>query len=410
MEERLKALVNSISLSDAEGLLDGLAAFDEGHILTDEEQQRILVKVMRKAGYEMNETMQIKTNKKRRSGKRLIMLIAAAVIMVLGALGAGAYFLNMQGILNGLSPHFSDLKEATDEELEALGGMTSAKGELTENTFEGIDISYDGVVCDGYSCYVIFTFKKSDGTAFKTPEGCEWRAGYADERLISPFAGDDHRYFDLLRLTENEDGTLSMAYQSFTFDPKTPMASGLELGLYGLYCVPALDPEVSYELLELGSEAENAYIQNKDSEAARAAYTEALEKHSAEYYKGSVHCKADPDGIMTSAKEFTAQYKGEKINIIATAMTINIQCNDSKLFTAEETKQDNRAKLCEDRFAAIEIYYNDGTCETAKQVQYSSGGNAQNFSFSFAFSTGRPILVSKIDHIVFDGETIKFDA
>ena len=55
MEDRLKALTNSVSLSDAEKLADELSSFDDEK-LTDDEQQRILSSVMRKAGFEMNET------------------------------------------------------------------------------------------------------------------------------------------------------------------------------------------------------------------------------------------------------------------------------------------------------------------------------------------------------------------
>ncbi|MBO4866286.1 MAG: hypothetical protein J5582_06885 [Ruminococcus sp.] len=64
MKDRLNDLTNSVSLSDAEKLADELSSFDDEK-LTDEEQQRILSSVMKKAGFEMNNTnsvIQVKRN------------------------------------------------------------------------------------------------------------------------------------------------------------------------------------------------------------------------------------------------------------------------------------------------------------------------------------------------------------
>ena len=63
MKDKLNALTESVSLSDAEKLADELASFDDDK-LTDEEQQRILSSVMRKAGFEMNNTNSVITAKR----------------------------------------------------------------------------------------------------------------------------------------------------------------------------------------------------------------------------------------------------------------------------------------------------------------------------------------------------------
>ncbi|WP_024856133.1 hypothetical protein [Ruminococcus albus] len=63
MKDKLNALTESVSLSDAEKLADEFASFDDDK-LTDEEQQRILSSVMRKAGFEMNNTNSVITAKR----------------------------------------------------------------------------------------------------------------------------------------------------------------------------------------------------------------------------------------------------------------------------------------------------------------------------------------------------------
>ncbi|SEL20591.1 hypothetical protein [Ruminococcus albus] len=68
MEDRLKALTNSVSPSDAEKLADELSSFDDVK-LTDDEQQRILSSVMRKAGFEMNETNSVIQTKRNITAK-----------------------------------------------------------------------------------------------------------------------------------------------------------------------------------------------------------------------------------------------------------------------------------------------------------------------------------------------------
>ena len=105
MKKKLKILEKSVSLSDAERLSDELATFDDGYSLTDEEQQRILSSVMRKAGFEMNETIKMrKTERNDRSDnynkhtaevtKRRYGGAAAAcfALVLVGAIGAGLFF------------------------------------------------------------------------------------------------------------------------------------------------------------------------------------------------------------------------------------------------------------------------------------------------------------------------------
>ncbi|MBR1752169.1 MAG: hypothetical protein IJ740_15110 [Ruminococcus sp.] len=407
MSKKPEKLSDIITENGMQELLDGYSDFGTDSFVTDEEQARILSSAMRKAGFEMKETMV--TKKTRRHGRRFAAIIAAAVLMIMGAIGAGAFFLNKQGIINGIAPHLWNLREATEEELELLDGMTSKKGKLIENTFEELEVSYDGVVCDGNRMLVIMTLKKKDGTPLKAPEGYKWRPAYLEEKTTLPFAGKADRDYYAQILKENDDGSLSLAYQSIIYDQNDLLYDKICVGINGLYCVPVDTAEESSEIIEYANIAMEAYINEKDLEATEADYYSALEKYSAEYYKGSAFCEADPDGVIVKPKEFTANYKGAEMNVTATPMSIDLECIDITLFSVEDVKYDNWVKIQEERFSSIEIFYKDHTSETADCIGWGTGGNAQRFAFSCDYSTGKPMVISNIDHIVFDGETISFD-
>ena len=87
---------------------------------------------------------------------------------------------------------------------------------------------------------------------------------------------------------------------------------------------------------------------------------------------------------------------------------IELNCIDCNLFNEEEIKHENWKKLVEERLSSIEIFYKDGTSETVEISGRVTSGNSERFAFSCAYSTGKPMLVSKIDYIVFDGERIDF--
>lgn len=407
MEERLNALLNSTSPEEAELLSEEFAEFEAGAELPDEAAQHILSSVMRKAGFEMNENITVTKVKRKKRGKRLFILIAAVLMIILGTIGAGAYFLNKQGIINGMNLRMWNLREATEEELELLNGMTSTKGRLIENTFEEVDVSYDGVVCDGMQMIVILTLKKKDGTPLKAPEGYEWSAAYTEESSLSPFAGKpDRRYFSQA-LTENDDGSLSLTYRSMVYDQHNMFSGKTKIGINGLYCVLNATTEESREIIDYVNIVCNAYIKEKNLEAAEADYFAELEKYSVEYYKGSAVCEADSDGVAVSPKNYTTEYRGAQMNINATPLFIDLNCYGCR-FTTEE--KELLKKDIKNQNSTIEIYYKDGTSETAKCAGAMVGGGSESglSDISFQYSTGKPMVISKIDYIVFDGEKISF--
>ena len=409
MKRTLDGLPEKLTERDCERFEPVFSDFMRTADIADDEKQHILSSVMRKAGFEMNDNITMTKGKRKKRGKRLFILIAAVLMIILGTIGAGAYYLNKQGIINGMNLRMWNLREAAEEELELLNGMTSTKGRLIENTFEEIDVSYDGVVCDGMQMIVILTLKKKDGTPLKAPEGYEWSAAYTEESSLSPFAGKPDRQYYSQALTENDDGTLSLTYYSSVYAQTFVFRDKIKLGINGLYCVSVATTEESREITDYVNIVSNAYIKDKDLEATEADYFAKLEKYSVEYYKGSAVCEADSDGVIVKPKTFTADYKGEEISVIATPLNIDLQCMDTKQFSEEEIKNQNWKKIQEERFSSVEIFYTDGSSETASSVGYMTGGNAKRFAFRFEYSTGKPMRISNIDHIVFDSETINFD-
>ena len=89
MENRLELLYRRAEDSDAELLGSGYAELGRNASLGGEAQQRILSSVMRKAGFEMNENINVK--KARRHGKRFVGLVVAAALLGTSAIGGAAY-------------------------------------------------------------------------------------------------------------------------------------------------------------------------------------------------------------------------------------------------------------------------------------------------------------------------------
>ena len=104
MKEKLKALEESVSLADAERLSDELASFDDKYSLAQDAQQRILSSVMRKAGFEMDKTIQIKRTKRDKTdsdrarvaevsrARHGVAIAACLAVAVTGAVAAGLIF------------------------------------------------------------------------------------------------------------------------------------------------------------------------------------------------------------------------------------------------------------------------------------------------------------------------------
>ena len=133
-----KYLSDMLTQSDCEALDRELTGFGSGAELDDETSKRILSSVMRKAGFEMDNNITV-SKKNKRMGRRFTVLLAAAVIAVTGAVGAGAAYVYRKNAAN--ETYFGS---GADSKLESMG----AKSGLT---FKGkrFDINIESVLSDG---------------------------------------------------------------------------------------------------------------------------------------------------------------------------------------------------------------------------------------------------------------------
>ena len=154
MEDRLKALTNSVSLSDAEKLADELSSFDDEK-LTDEEQQRILSSVMRKAGFEMNETNSVIQTKRNITAKtynsddnkpsgRIQLRRGGAVAACLAILLAG-------GVIFSLNRNMHNTVPNKDRDLSIhVGASTTDEEDVTSDSETDTEY-YEEEFFDDYS-------------------------------------------------------------------------------------------------------------------------------------------------------------------------------------------------------------------------------------------------------------------
>lgn len=152
MENRLKALEESVSLSEAEIITKEFSAISNQSEISNDAQQRILSSVMRKAGFDMKEA-NVKITKKKSKAKKLILCgIAAAV--VLSAVGWTA--------ANG---GFERVKEFFHQDISPYADMINENGKSVAN--DDITLSIDGVIMDEVQCRVVVSL------ASKTKHGEE---------------------------------------------------------------------------------------------------------------------------------------------------------------------------------------------------------------------------------------------
>ncbi|MBR1422284.1 MAG: hypothetical protein IJ571_02420 [Ruminococcus sp.] len=184
MKEKLKALEESVSLADAERLSNELASFDENYSLSDDEQQRILSSVMRKAGIEMKRTTSVKRTKKRTI---FIALIAAAAACLSGITAYAVYHYNYG---NAFKSKAADNGETISGDINELESTTQPfNGVVLENTFKDIDITVEGIVSDIGRDYALVTARKTDGTAFAEGDEKRFEAGL---QMCIPYSYMDH--------------------------------------------------------------------------------------------------------------------------------------------------------------------------------------------------------------------------
>lgn len=142
---KLNDLAATATENDCKKMLNELKGFKSTAFIGDDEQQRILSSVMRKAGFDMKETIAVK--KTRRYGKRFVGFVVAAAVLATCAVGAYAY--------NALTHRDKVSIYYTEDGAQKLEEYGLASGFTVENG--SIQLTLDTVLCDGNYVSGVYT-------------------------------------------------------------------------------------------------------------------------------------------------------------------------------------------------------------------------------------------------------------
>ncbi|SDA28095.1 hypothetical protein [Ruminococcus sp. YE78] len=462
MNNKPKKISEIITEKGAQAFLDGYTDFGTDAALTDDEQQRILSSAMRKAGFEMKDTMT--TTKTRKHSKRFIAFVAAAALMTTGAVGVGAYYAVNSGMWNGMRSMFGmytteTAPESIDESrAAALESITSHDGKQIENTFNGIDVTYEGTA--GASSYenhissscIVFTLRKTDGTAFTVPpEGWHYTLLYSEGEY------QRYEYVPLKKTTlalsssnvlYNDDGSLSVTLFGLGYEIREAAQEKvrpLRIGFGSLYLEPdRVFDETGYadennetnaklnNMIDLSMKTDEAYSElcinssyreevpvdngfvyykwsddplKEDNEYVgkyRELYTELQKAHdeiASESYEGSVLFDIDLSKLDMNAAVFTAEYKDSTINVSVTPLHITVSGVGKRDFKQGLFDDDNYPKLT--------IHYKDGRTDSYISTGAGTGGSGKDKTWDIFYEDNQPFDVDNIEYIKFDGVKIE---
>ncbi len=215
MKDKALSLAELIDEAQAERLTAEFRQFGEGAKADEDQQQRILSSVMRKAGIDMKETFSVKRTKKKRIS------IAAAAIAAACLCGFTAYAVYQYNYGNAFKNRENAEGEVITGDVQELESTTQPfDGVIMENTFTDVDITVEGVVCETGVDHLLLTASKKDGTPFAESDEVVFRSGFGmcipiqynayfkDKEGIDVselYWGDDPVMCEL-----NDDGTLSI--------------------------------------------------------------------------------------------------------------------------------------------------------------------------------------------------------
>ena len=150
MENRLNEIAERMTEEDTIRFEHSFSDFDDHSVLGNEQHDRILSSLMRKAGFEMKETMSVK--KTRKHGKFIGLVIAAAVLMT-GALGV--YAADTLGIFSRFFK--GDISPFESEVLSTVQTVSN----------EDLTLTIDGIVADEVECKILVSVYANDSEGRK---------------------------------------------------------------------------------------------------------------------------------------------------------------------------------------------------------------------------------------------------
>lgn len=302
----------------------------------------------------------------RRFNKRIVTILIAAAMLLVGSLGAAAYFNG--DVQNGMRWRF---RGGGEDDYSAIDGITSHDGRLTKNTFDGLEIGFGGAVCDNEELYAIFTVRKSDGTSFAAPEGCGWRVGFTELSYggLTGLLGS-YKETDNFHTVIDDDGTLLVSVPgNAVFEPNGK--HDYKFSFTDLYLVP------------------EEYLNGPHEELSE------IQSVSVEGFSGTAACTVKSASLKADIPTYGFEYKGLPASADVTPIKIKIY--------AEGSGWDIKNIYTEQQ---LTIFYTDGSTEELECRQRFGGGNADQADWYMCYSGSKPIDASKIAYIVFDGVRI----
>ncbi|MCD8356811.1 MAG: DUF4179 domain-containing protein [Clostridia bacterium] len=165
---------------------------------------------------EMEEQQQ---TRKRRPMRRIALVMAAALAILIGTASA-------TGALKSLAEIFSPVWGSSEEQIELMGAMGQAIG--VSDTDNGITITADGVIGDKYNTCIVYTIAWDNNKDFPLPE--DWQEN-PDTHLLN-FVSDDidlsasHGLSGMTWFTDHDPTDNEIQYcQTFSGDIELPLGN-----------------------------------------------------------------------------------------------------------------------------------------------------------------------------------------
>lgn len=337
-------------------------------------------------------------NSPRKINKRMIAILIAAALVLVCAVGAGAFYFGEGEVINGMKWRFYGFDSNSDT--IALDGITSHEGRVTKNGFDELDVTFSGAVCDNDELYAILTFRKKDGSAFTQPEGFVWTAGLTEISYsgAARSLGKVKEIDPVSRASVGEDGSLSVSIPGTAVWQIDELDRDYIFGLVGLYCVPedywhtesgdfskvyksGFDAVVRYE-----SDDRSGYKELEEK------YFSEMERISAECFSGEAACEVRKSSLKADIPSVEFEYGGQPAKLEVSPIKITVSGS------GDAVTADNVDKT-------IMVYYKDGSAELLHNGNYMFGGGL----WYITYSGSRPIDAAKIDRIMFGNTEIHSD-
>lgn len=433
MKIDLNRLPEYVSENDMARFDDKLSHFGSASGSDKELEDRILSSVMRKAGFEMKETMTVK--KTRRHGKRFVGFILAAALLGAGAVGAAAYTY-YNGIWTAMKENFRGVEDE-QEAMEKLKSVTNNfEGEVIENTFEGLDFTYEGVVSDSNEAHIIITIRKSDGEPFTLSDDGVIEIPFTREsEKITDGTFDKELFPDTLGYqiySVNPDGSITAdieiqnvadIYKNdlyFSRNPKETISGEYVVSFSNIYVYPDWESynkkAMDEELWDLDPAVINNYNNGdiKGYEEARDKRFEKMAQYSSEHYDGTLTftVNTDDNSLHSQTVEGDTTVEVSVSNISLSAKITNENGYD----IYEKTDNENETS---ERNIPIDIYFKDGTVlgdsesecyrwVSGNKVEFGSEDTQLPTAVQVTRGFSVPIDCNEVDYVIVDGHKVEF--